>query len=290
MPISIQKLTVGAAISAAMHAPNIAVANDETLSLSIEGGAVASDHTRNKLGAPSDVVGGDNGLYGSVEVVRGIKADWDWSASASTFTFSPNSFIDASLIDGSSGGIGASATGDFGANSFNFDIGRNWQIGKTAVRLGVGVEALKTTQETGVSKLGIVDDSSGNGFYDADLAAEFLGVGPRVSADAEFAIAPNSPVSLYGGVSAAVMRGQYNVEKGVTAFDGVGDSYGGELAETITGNARRVSLDLGASYALTDTTQFRAGIRSDRFDFDDSMMADDSVEVDTAYVGVKIDF
>lgn len=297
MAATVRKLNIGLAFGVAglaAGAPTIAVADDDGMTVSLAGGAMKSDFTREKLGAPGGVVDDDFGLYGSVEVLRDIKPGWDWSASASAVAFAPNSFTDL----GDDISDESSLTSDFDAGIANFDIGRKWETSRTSLRLGVGVEALSTSQDKGVSAF----SSSGGGSVDSlqsNNSRDYVGAGLRISAQAKAQLAAGSPFSVYGGASAAATRGQYSYDKGLTYTDDVDGPSGGDVSASGNGGLGHGTLDVGLEYAPTSRTAFRVGLRRDIFkmDADSGILPDElpdifgsTIKADTVYVGVAISF
>ena len=288
MGITIRKLNVGVAVGAASLAPlsSVAFADGEKMSFSVEGGVASSEFTRDKLGAPSDEVDSDIGLYGSVGVVRDIQPGWDWSASASSLNFAPNT--ETETEDGGPGF--ASYTNEFDARFVNFDIGRNFDAAGAQLRIGLGIEALSTTQDKGLSL-----SNNPDSYFDSDFSTSFVGLGPQVSAQGSMALQQGSPLSVYGGASAALTRGVLTYDKGLTGQNP--DPVGGSVTEDEMANVFHGVLDAGIEYKITDSTAFRAGIRRDIFRFDSELAADapdelflDEVTSDTAYVGVSVSF
>ena len=68
MGITFRKLNAGIAVGAASmaSASSVAFADGEKMNFSVEGGVTSSEFSRDKLGAPADVMDSDIGLYGSV--------------------------------------------------------------------------------------------------------------------------------------------------------------------------------------------------------------------------------
>jgi len=283
MAVNIRKLNVCLAIGAvglAAGAPATAVA-DDGMTVSLSGGAMQSDFTRAKLGAPSDVIDDDFGLYGSVEVLRGISPGWDWSASATVLGFAPNSFNN--FDDGPD--VQTSLTSDFDAGIANLDIGRKWETSRTSLRFGVGVEALSTSDDKGLSAFDEVNSLS------SDISRSYLGAGLRLSAEGKSRLAAGSPFSVYGGASMAATRGQYSYDKGLTNTTGPS----GTQSESERGGMNHGTLEIGLEYAPTSSTAFRVGLRRDIFKVDSdtadfSNVFESTLEADTAYVGVAISF
>jgi hypothetical protein len=283
MGVNVRKLNVCLAIGAvglAAGAPATAVA-DDGMTVSLSGGAIQSDFTRAKLGAPSDVIDDDFGLYGSVEVLRGISPGWDWSASATVLGFTPNSFNNSD----DEPEVLVSLTSDFDAGIANFDIGRKWETSRTSLRFGVGVAALSTSDDKSLSAF-----DEGNSLS-SDISRSYLGAGLRVSAEGKARLAADSPFSVYGGASMAATRGQYSYDKGLTATDGPS----GTLSESDSGGMNHGTLEVGLEYAPTSSTAFRVGLRRDIFKVDSdtadfSNVFESTFEADTAYVGVAISF
>jgi hypothetical protein len=288
MAVNIRKLNVCLAIGAvglAAGAPETAVA-DDGMTVSLSGGAMQSDFTRAKLGAPSDVIDDDFGLYGSVEVLRGISPGWDWSASATVLGFTPNSFNDSDFNDSDvEPEVLVSLTSDFDAGIANFDIGRKWETSRTSLRFGVGVAALSTSDDKGLSAF------DGGNSLSNDISRSYLGAGLRVSAEGKARLAADSPFSVYGGASMAATRGQYSYDKGLTVTDGPS----GTLSESDSGGMNHGTLEVGLEYAPTSSTAFRVGLRRDIFKVDSDTAGfsngfESTFEADTAYVGVAISF
>jgi len=287
MGITIRKLNIGVVVGAASlsQLSSVAFADGEKMSITVEGGLASSEFTRDKLGAPSDEVDSDIGLYGSVGVVRDIQPGWDWSASASSLNFAPNTGTNAE-----GGGPGSdSYTNEFDASFVNFDIGRNFDAAGAQLRIGLGIEALSTSQDKGLS---FFDDPE---YFDSDLSTSFVGLGPQVSAQGSMALQQGSPLSVYGGASAALTRGVMTYDKGLIGQNP--DPFGGSATEDEIANAFHGVLDAGIEYKITDSTTFRAGVRRDIFRFDSQLAADapdelflDEVTSDTAYVGVSVSF
>ena len=285
MAVNIRKLNVCLAIGAvsiAAGAPETAVA-DDGMTVSLSGGAMQSDFTRAKLGESSDV-DDDFGLYGSVEVLRDISPGWDWSASASVLSFAPNSFSDSVPFSDDSLDAQASLTSDFDAGFADFDIGRKWETSRTALRFGVGVAALSTSDDKGFSAFD--DVNSGR----SDTSRSYLGAGLRLSAEGKARLSADSPFSVYGGASVAATRGQYSYDKGLTNTDGPSRT----LTESESGGMNHRTLEVGLEYAPTSSTAFRVGLRRDIFrvdsDIADFTNFESTFEADTAYVGVAISF
>jgi hypothetical protein len=293
MAVNIRKwnacLVIGA-VGLAAGAPMTAVAGDD-MTVSLSGGAMQSDFTRAKLGEPSDVIADDFGMYGSVEVLRGISPGWDWSASATVLAFAPNSFNNLN-IDGGPPPF-ASSTSDFDAGIANLDIGRKWETSRTSLRLGVGVEALSTSDDTVLS---FFDESFS---LDGDASQSYVGAGLRLSAEGKSRLAADSPFSVYGGASMAATRGQY--DKGLTLSASNDDPdqsqvfESGAFSESKRGGMNHGALEVGLEYAPTSSTAFRVGLRRDVFKVDSDTANDfeffeSTVEADTAYVGVAISF
>jgi hypothetical protein len=284
MSVTIRKLNIGAAMGAVALTPiaiDGAFAND-AMSFSIEGGAVNSDFTREKMGAPSDVVDDDFGLYGSVEILRSISPVWDWSVSATGLAFEPGTYFDEN--DGES----VSFKYDFDAAIADLDVGRKWQADRVAMRLGVGVTALSTSENKGFS----VVNGSGPGLNTDGGTTDrsYKGIGLRIGAEAQAQLGEDSPFSIYGGASTALTRGRYSYDKGLNDDGDVGS-----ISDSMNGNMRHSEFDIGLEYAPKAGTAFRAGVRRDIFSFDaaESFNFDempDEISSNTAYVGVTINF
>lgn len=289
MTVTIRKLNIGAAMGAIALTPvavDGAFAND-AMSFSIEGGATSSDFTREKLGAPSDVVDDDFGLYGSVEVLRSISPVWDWSVSATGLAFEPGTYFDE--FDDEDDGGSANFEYDFDAALADFDVGRTWETDRVAMRLGVGVAALSTSENKGLSVTDYDEDDGGTESSTFDRS--YKGIGLRIGAEAQAQLGKASPFSIYGGASTALTKGRYSYDKGFTDEDG--DTF--SESDSANGNMRHSELDIGLEYAPTPETAFRAGVRRDIFSFDASDSSDfyglsDEISTDTAYVGVTINF
>lgn len=277
MSVTIRKLNIGAAMGAFALTPvaiDGAFAND-TMSFSVEGGAASSDFTREKLGAPSDIVDDDSGLYGSVEILRNISPVWDWSVSATGLSFDPGSYSDQN------NGDAASFDYDFDAAIADLDVGRKWQADRVALRLGVGLTALNTSEDKGLSVQSDSEFDSGSLSFDRS----FKGVGVRVGGEVKGQLGENSPFSVYSGASAAVTRGRYSYEKGFN--DG---EFSDSFSDSGTGNVQHSDFDIGLEYAPNPGTAFRVGVRRDIFSFEDTGILPDEIKTDTAYVGMTINF
>lgn len=280
MVVNIRNLNRFLAVGLAAGAPATAVA-DDGMTVSLSGGAMQADFTRAKLGAPSDVIDDDFGLYGSVGVVRGISPGWDWSASATVLGFAPNSFNNFD----DSPSFQASLTSDFDAGIANFDIGRKWETSRTSLRFGVGVEALSTSNEKGVSAFD--EQNSGS----SDISHSYLGAGLRLSVDGKARLAAESPFSVYGGASVAATRGRHSYDKGLTSIGGPS----GTVSESESGGMNHGALEVGLEYAPTSSTAFRVGLRRDIFKADSDIAEfsgafGSTLKANTAYVGVAISF
>lgn len=290
MGISIRKLNAGVAIGAASLAqvPGVALADSETTSMTLEGGASLGEFTREKVGAPEGEIDRDMGLYGSVETVRSISPGWDWSVGATGMNFAPTT--ETNEVENSGSYPSAiNASNEFDARFVNFDIGRNMQMSGVDLRFAAGVEAISTSENKGLS---LVDSDQ---YVDITRSRDFIGLGPRISGDASMALGDGSPFSLYGGASAAMTRGSLTIDKGLSS-QGVP-----ELSEIIPRESRSETaslfhgaLDAGVQYSVNDRTSFRAGLRRDIFRFDsaltDDIGAEETITSDTAYVGVSISF
>ena len=281
MSITIRKLNAGIAIGAASVAqvPGAVAAEGDTTSITLEGGAAISEFTRDKVGAPEGEVDDDLGLYGSVEVVRSISPGWDWSVGATGLNFAPNVITDDE--------DDASYTSEFDVTTVNFDIGKQMNQSGVNLRFAAGIEALGSSRSKGLSFF-----DSPDSYFNSDATLDFLGAGPRVSADASMALGDGSQWSVYGGASAAKMRGVYTLDKGVSGQNP--EPFGGRETDDEAGSLTHTVLDAGIQYQVSDSTSFRAGIRRDIFKPDgniaDSTFFEDTVTSDTAYVGVSINF
>ncbi len=284
MGITFRKLNAGIAVGAASmaSASSVAFADGEKMNFSVEGGVTSSEFSRDKLGAPADVMDSDIGLYGSVGVVRDIQPGWDWSASASSLNFVPNVETEEDEDDV------ASYSHEFDAGFVDFDIGRNYDAAGAQFRIGLGIEALSTTQEKGFS----ANTDDGDVFLDSDISSSFVGLGPQVSAEGSMEVRQGSPLSIYGRASAALTRGVLTVDKGLIGIANDFDDIGGNITVDETTNVFHGALDVGIEYEVNESTAFRAGIRRDIFRSDSDDLGDlfDDVTSDTAYVGVSVSF
>lgn len=279
MVVNIRNLNRCLAVGLAAGAPATAAA-DDSMTVSLSGGAMQADFTRAKLGAPSDVIDDDFGLYGSVGVLRGISPGWDWSASASVLAFAPNS-----ISENNNDNAQASLTSDFDAGIANFDIGRKWETSRTSLRFGVGVEALSTSNEKGFSGF------DGQDSFSSDISHSYLGAGLRLSVGGKARLAAESPFSVYGGASVAATRGRHSYDKGLTSTGGPS----GTASESESGGMNHGALEVGLEYAPTSSTAFRVGLRHDIFKADSDIAEfsnafESTLKANTAYVGVAISF
>ena len=282
MGITIRKLNVGVAIGAASLAqvPSVVLADNETTSITLEGGASLGEFTREKVGAPEGEINDDMGLYGSVETVRSISPGWDWSVGATGLNFAPTTeTLDEEDFE--------SYSNEFDARFVNFDIGRNMQMSGVDLRFAAGVEAISTSENKGLSAFDAPD-----AYFDSTISRDYLGVGPRISGDASMPLGDGSPFSLYGGASAAMTRGSLTIDKGLSGQDP--EPFGSSGRESETASLFHGALDAGVQYSVNDSTSFRAGLRRDIFRFDSALTEDigaqETITSDTAYVGVSISF
>lgn len=287
MAVNIHKLNIGFVIGTvglAAGAPTTAVADVDTI-VRLSGGAMQSDFTRmqaeDKMGEQAAETEDDFGLYGSIEVLRGIKPGWEWSASVSALAFSQNHFND---------GDSDNFNQDFDASFVNFDIGRKWETSRTSLRLGVGVEAISSSEDKGVSEY---PDQDNDSYGIGQQSLNYIGAGLRLSAEGKASLSEESPFSIYGAASLAATRGKFNANVDseiITNPDGnlkgLGESQNFSFSDSENGYMDHSTLDFGLEYSPASNTAFRVGLRRDVFKSELS----DTKETNTAYVGVSIGF
>tara|TARA_B110000908_G_C10146310_1_gene399216 strand:+ start:55 stop:939 length:885 start_codon:yes stop_codon:yes gene_type:complete len=294
MTIRNHKLRAGIVLSTAIAAPLTVVEaqtqDDENYTvISTEGGMTKSNSV-DKIGN-SDYSDYSEGFYGSVEILRSVNNGWDWSLSATSQDFGEvnafNEEYNESLNYSSSNKI------------VDFNLGKNFREKNLDIRLSAGVTALQLSQHAAVK--GLTEDDglllSQNGFVET----KYQGFGARVGVDAKLQMGENSPISIFGGVSAALTHGSQNAVKGVDfiydeAENGSEDQdleqFSSTQRDSRSDNVRHVSANIGLEVEAGNNTTFRIGVRHDEFTSTRGIPINNGNSVDgtTGYVGVAIRF
>lgn len=268
-----QDLTTSASIGATalMAAMPAGLAHaQETMSITIDGGASSSDFSElffEQKGGSDFEIGADNGFFGSVAVSQKISDAWDWRVSGSLLGFSENTVRSDDQEN--------SLTQRLTAVTADGDIGRHLVMGQTQLRVGFG---LLTTR---------YDQSSdfGDGKISFDTSIEYRGTGPKVSLDLVHPVSPDDRLSLIGGASLAATSGEFALS---ASSEGT----------SVDGSALLSAAYVGVSVQRNESTEFRAGLRLDKFDSDvegegegESFgIAGGNVSTTTAFVGLRISF
>jgi len=253
------------------------------LTFGAEGGFAWSDYSR-------DVFGGeklgdfdqDFGYYGSLSVSRGITTEWDWRVSVSHLQFQPNK---ATEEDGN-----ASAYMETGVRSTmaDFDFGRLITVngGATDLRFGVGLTAGSVTQSL---DKGIQFDADEGGDTETDL--RFKGAGPRMSADISHRLGGDSSgFRVIGGAELSPMYGEYEIDKGLSAYDSQGSDEE-NFSETESGRLLRTSAYIGLAYDTNERTTIKGGVRGISFtDFSEERLFENPTVAYTAFIGMDVRF
>lgn len=286
MTIRNHKLRAGIVLSTAIAAPLTVVEaqtqDDENYTvISTEGGMTKSNSV-DKIGNS----GYSEGFYGSVEILRSVNNGWDWSLSATSQDFGEvNAFDDED---------GESYNSSSSNKIVDFNLGKNFREKNLDVRLSAGVTALQLSQHTAIKGLNPVDDDIEG--VNATVEVKYQGFGARVGVDAKLQMGENSPISIFGGVSAALTHGSHNLVKGVDFFydevDQDLEQFSSTVRDSMSDNVRHVSANIGLEVEAGNNTTFRIGVRHDEFTSNNNMTLNNGKSVDgtTGYVGVAIRF
>ncbi|MFY0633713.1 MAG: hypothetical protein JXQ91_07870 [Vannielia sp.] len=283
--IAVGAAAVSGLSSAAMAQSADGFARDtvKPLTFGAEGGFAWSDYSKDSFG--SEKLGDFNedfGYYGSLSVSRGITTEWDWRLSVNHLRFRPN---DVTLQE-----EGDTAFMETGVRSTmaDFDFGRLVTVngGATDLRFGVGLTAGTVNQSL---DKGIEFGSESGNATDADL--RFKGIGPRMSADVSHRIGGDSGgFRVIGGAEISPMYGEYEVDKGFTAYDGE-DSREDGFSDSQSGRLLRTSAYVGLAFDTNDRTTFKGGIRGTGFsDLSDDRLFEDPTVSYTAFIGMDVRF
>ena len=286
MTIRNHKLRAGIVLSTAIAAPLTVVEaqtqDDENYTvISTEGGMTKSNSV-DKIGNS----GYSEGFYGSVEILRSVNNGWDWSLSATSQDFGEvNAFDDED---------GESYNSSSSNKIVDFNLGKNFREKNLDVRLSAGVTALQLSQHAAIKGLTQVDDGIEGENATGEL--KYQGFGARVGVDAKLQMGENSPISIFGGVSAALTHGSHNLVKGVDFFydevDQDLEQFSSTVRDSMSDNVRHVSANIGLEVEAGNNTTFRIGVRHDEFTSNNNMTLNNGKSVDgtTGYVGVAIRF
>ena len=290
MTIRNHKLRAGIVLSTAIAAPLTVVEaqtqDDENYTvISTEGGMTKSNSV-DKIGN-SGYSDYSEGFYGSVEILRSVNNGWDWSLSATSQDFGEVNAFDEEYNDS----LNSSSSNKI----VDFNLGKNFREKNLDVRLSAGLTALQLSQHGSEGK-GISGDddsfNSSNGFVEV----EYQGFGARVGVDAKLQMGENSPISIFGGVSAALTHGSHNLVKGVDFFydevDQDLEQFSSTVRDSRSDNVRHVSANIGLEVEAGNNTTFRIGVRHDEFTSNNNMTLNNGNSVDgtTGFVGVAIRF
>ena len=125
---------------------------------------------------------------------------------------------------------------------------------------------------------------------------KYQGFGARVGVDAKLQMGENSPISIFGGVSAALTHGSHNLVKGVDFFydevDQDLEQFSSTVRDSMSDNVRHVSANIGLEVEAGNNTTFRIGVRHDEFtsNHNGNFINGNSIDGTTGYVGVAIRF
>ncbi|MDB4221870.1 Lpg1974 family pore-forming outer membrane protein [Amylibacter sp.] len=289
MTIRNHKLRAGIVLSTAIAAPLTVVEaqtqDDENYTvISTEGGMTKSNSV-DKIGNSiySDY---SEGFYGSVEILRSVNNGWDWSLSATSQDFGEvNAFDDE---------YGDSLNYSSSNKIVDFNLGKNFREKNLDVRLSAGVTALQLSQHAAVK--GLTEDDDDIFVDNATVEVKYQGFGARVGVDAKLQMGENSPISIFGGVSAALTHGSQNAVTGVDfIYDEVAKGVGQfslTQRNSRSDNVRHVSANIGLEVEAGNNTTFRIGVRHDEFTSTSGIPINNGNSVDgtTGYVGVAIRF
>lgn len=147
----------------------------------LEGGAIFSDYSEDKLGDSDSDIGG----YGAISVRRFIEPDLDWRLTGRYGRFADNS---QSFSDSS----GPDFIDVFGSTekmfaNIDFDIGHHFQHPGVQGRIFVGARGLYSREAAGKG-FQEFDSGDNNKFSDTDFEfeSEFFGLGPRAGLEMVF--------------------------------------------------------------------------------------------------------
>jgi len=267
-----KRLTTTVSIGAAALAAGMPAAPadaQEAVDVTIDGGVSFSDFSEiyfEQKGGGGFDVDRDNGFYGSVAVSQKISDAWDWRVSANALSFSENTT--------SSGPF--SVTQRLTGVTADAGVGRNFAMGGTQLRLGVGLLAARYEQS-------ILLNLDGKFAFDTDI--DYRGNGLTLSADVEHPVSADGSLKLIGGASLAPTSGEFTFSSDFA-----------DAEESIDGDALLSAAYLGLSFQQNETTELRAGLRVDRFDGDldndaeELGIAGGDMTTTTAFAGLRISF
>lgn len=234
-----------------------AVATDDSLNLSIEGGLVVSDFSKSsdfsgfgsKLGEVEDA-DYDLGGYGAISIGKNFQdSPFDWKLSGSITEFMTNernSYYNY-------GEYTLSETDDFDFQAVDFDLGNNFGDENVKGRVFAGIRALHST-DSATADQGVYYDIYS---LDFEVGGEFLGVGPRVGLDMRV----GGTVGLVGSVAAAAVFGRQTNDASIS-YDFLGLDYA-EVNDTETDWdwVTDVSASAGISVRPSSDTELVVGYR-----------------------------
>jgi len=149
---------------------------------SLEGGAIFSDYSEDKLGDSSDI---DVGGYGAISVRRFIEPDLDWRLTGRFGRFADRSrrFSDSSGPDF----IDVNGSTEKMFANIDFDIGHHFQHPGVQGRIFVGARGLYS-REAADKGFQEFDSGNNNKFSDVNFGfeSEFFGAGPRAGLEMVF--------------------------------------------------------------------------------------------------------
>lgn len=257
-------VTLGAAAFAAGLPATQAKA--QSIDITVDGGASSADFAElyfDQKGGSDFDIDGDSGFFGSVAVSQRLSDSWDWRVSGSVLRFDENS---VSL------GGDSSIDQDFSVTTADAEIGHNFALGNTQLRLGFGILTARYDQS-------IAQDFGKFGF-DTDI--DYRGTGPKLSAEMAHPISADGRLKLIGGASVAPTTGDFTV------------TTNGSSSGDIDGDALLSAGYLGLSLQRSERMEFHGGLRVDRFNSDiegDSFgIAGGDVSTTTAFVGLRVSF
>jgi hypothetical protein len=273
-------LPAGAALAQDMNA------GMDGMTLTIEGGAADAEYMENMFEGKGGAgyLPNNKGFYGSVAISKAINDTWDWRLSASTLSLKPaRTGVNSSYFETDLDGTIATA-----------DAGRNYTLGKTKLRLGVGIMAARYSDS---SELYLDPaDTMGKGVQ-FDNEATYRGFGPRLSADVSHPVSKDGRLSLIGGASVGKTFGSFDTGFSVFVQDPPDPDLSIDKYGDLDGSALIKSAYLGMSYQHSDRLSLSAGIRQDRFDGDldgsggfDVGIAGSTATTNTVFAGMSIQF
>lgn len=231
----------------------------------LEGGAIFSDYSEDKLGDQADInVGG----YGAISVRRFIDPDLDWRITGRFGRFADDT---VSLTETDINGPGSFASLDLVSEkmfaNIDFDIGHHFQHPGVQGRVFVGVRGLYSREAT--DKGLAFNDPADNGkfgSFDIQGESEFFGVGPRAGLEMVFKD-PGDTFGISVAGSGAVILGNTHESFSGSIFsadnDGVDIDDSGSFSRNQFEALVNLSAAVGVEMMVNDNSTITLGYQAE---------------------------